>query len=212
MARTYNNPPLIEAVCAFTFKNAQPWDLTIPGLVYEQIRAKFPVKEQGNIQEMKLERDERRIIKQTAIRFLNEDKTALVQIAPNLLTMHRLHSYHSWNDFKKQILENLAIYYEVTKSPDLKRVELRYVNRIELSEDAEVEAYFYLLPQIPGHHPAFCVRRSRKQADREMRWRFSFQPDLTGMKFQERLPDVLRETAVLRSDCCTGRIANTISP
>jgi hypothetical protein len=33
MARTYNNPPLIEAVCAFTFKNAQPWDLTIPGLV-----------------------------------------------------------------------------------------------------------------------------------------------------------------------------------
>lgn len=153
MARTYSKPPLIEAVCAFTFKSSQPWDLTIPGLVYEQIRANFPVKEQGNIQEMRLEQDERRIITQTAIRFLNEDKTAFVQIAPNLLTMHQLHFYDSWNNFKEQILGNLATYYKVTKSPDLKRVELRYVNRIELSEDAEIEAYFHLLPQIPGPIP-----------------------------------------------------------
>lgn len=35
MARTYNNPPLIEAVCDFHFSSSQPWDWTIPGLFYE---------------------------------------------------------------------------------------------------------------------------------------------------------------------------------
>lgn len=46
MARTYNKPPLIEAVCDFRFSSTQPWDWTIPGLFYEQIRLDFPNKNQ----------------------------------------------------------------------------------------------------------------------------------------------------------------------
>src|SRR5437667_2265720 len=65
VARTYNKPPLIEAVCDFRFSSSQPWDWTIPGLLYEQIRDNFPNKTQINIIETTVDANEGKVVQQS---------------------------------------------------------------------------------------------------------------------------------------------------
>lgn len=52
MSKKYSNPPLIEAVCAFRLTPNTPWDITIPGLLYEPLKDAFPNREQRVVQEV----------------------------------------------------------------------------------------------------------------------------------------------------------------
>ncbi|MGQ0654564.1 MAG: TIGR04255 family protein [Betaproteobacteria bacterium] len=47
MPKKYKNPPIIEAICEFRFSETSPWDLTIPGLIYELVKDKFPKRVQS---------------------------------------------------------------------------------------------------------------------------------------------------------------------
>ena len=154
MARTYKAPPLIEAICEFRFTSSQPWDWTIPGLVYEQIKKNLPYKEQVNTVEMKVDPMEGKVVQQSLpkMRFLNEDRTSLIQVGPDILSIHQLRPYDMWNNYKARILKYLQIYYDEAKPLGFARAGLRYVNRIELPyEDVELEDYFCVLPKVP--HP-----------------------------------------------------------
>ena len=92
MARTYNKPPLIEAVCDFRFSSSQPWDWTIPGLFYEQIRERFPIKEQLNAIETVVDPNQGRFVQQTQpkLQFASEARDEVIQIGPNNLSIHQL--------------------------------------------------------------------------------------------------------------------------
>jgi uncharacterized protein (TIGR04255 family) len=50
----YNNPPIIDAVCEFRFGKDTDWDMTIPGVVYREIKTNFPHKEQHALQDINL--------------------------------------------------------------------------------------------------------------------------------------------------------------
>ncbi|SRR6266567_3252489 len=156
MARTYNKPPLIEAVCDFRFSSSQPWDWTIPGLFYEQIRSDFPNKNQLSTIETTVDAIEGRIVQQTQpkIQFTNGDRTAVLHVGPDSLTIHQLRPYDGWELFKSRILKYLSIYYETAHPENLANVILRYVNRIEFSETGiELDDYFRILPHIPDPIP-----------------------------------------------------------
>ncbi len=156
MARIYNRPPLIEAVCHFRFSSSLAWDWTIPGLFYEQIRNKFPLKQQVNVVETTIDPNRAQVTQQSQpkMQFLNKDRTEVIQVAPDNLSIHQLRPYDSWDRFKVRILEYLQSYCEAAKPINLTRVELRYVNRIELScAKLELEDYFRVLPQVPTPVP-----------------------------------------------------------
>ena len=84
MGRLYKNPPLIEALCEFQFEPDQPWDWTIPGLVYDKVKKEFPKKKQQNIIKMEVHADPE--ISQSVkgeiarMQFLREDEQALIQV------------------------------------------------------------------------------------------------------------------------------------
>lgn len=156
MARTYNKPPLIEAVCDFRFSSSQPWDWTVPGLFYEQIRDRFPVKEQLNTLETVVDPDQGKFVQQAQpkLQFASETGSEVIQIGPNNLSIHQLPPYDGWVCFKKRILEYLQTYSNAANSPELSNIALRYVNHIELADaDAELEDYFRVMPQIPRPIP-----------------------------------------------------------
>jgi len=46
MGKKYKNPPLVEALCEFYFIPQQLYDLTIPGLFYDEIKEDFPEKQE----------------------------------------------------------------------------------------------------------------------------------------------------------------------
>jgi uncharacterized protein (TIGR04255 family) len=108
MGRLYENPPLVEALCEFQFEPNQPWDWTIPGLVYDKIKIDFPKKKQQNMVEMaaRIEQDELRpTIKGGVARmqFLRDDETALIQVGPNLLVVNQLKPYPTRDKFRELV-------------------------------------------------------------------------------------------------------------
>lgn len=156
MARTYCKPPLIEAVCDFRFSSSQPWDWTIPGLFYEQVRDRFPIKEQLNTVETVLDPDQGKFVQQfqPKLQFANEAHHEVIQIGPDNLSIHQLPPYDSWANFKANILEYLQMYSKAAHPTGLTNVALRYVNHIELSRgDIELEDYFRVMPQVPQPIP-----------------------------------------------------------
>jgi uncharacterized protein (TIGR04255 family) len=159
MGRLYENPPLIEALCEFQFESNQTWDWTIPGLVYDKVREDFPKKKQQNIVEMaaRIEKDEvTPSIKggMGRMQFLREDETALIQVGPNLLVVNQLRPYSTWGKFQKMIKSCLAVYRDVANPKALKRIGLRYINRLEIPEaEVRIEDYILAVPTIPEPVP-----------------------------------------------------------
>lgn len=167
MSRKYRNPPIVEALCEFQFIPSQPWDMTIPGLLYDKIKGQFPEKQQqmgfGIGFQPKERAIEQRVQMYQRMRFLNPDKSSLVQVGPDLLTINHLRPYPTWDVFKPLILENLGIYQEIAKTKGLKRIGLRYINKIEFdSGPIELTDYFsyyaFIPPNLPQRHETFQVR------------------------------------------------------
>jgi uncharacterized protein (TIGR04255 family) len=82
MTRTYNKPPLIEAVCDFRFSSPQPWDWTIPGLFYERIQSDFPNKNQLSTIETTVDANEGKVVQQTQpkMQFISRDGTSAIHV------------------------------------------------------------------------------------------------------------------------------------
>ncbi len=158
MGRLYETPPLIEAVCEFQFEPSQPWDWTIPGLVYDKVKKEFPKKKQQNVIEMEVRADPE--ISQSVkggiarMQFLREDEHALVQVGPNLLGVSHLKPYPTWGKFQEMIINGLAVYRDVANPKALKRIGLRYINRLEIPQSQiRIEDYILAVPSIPEPVP-----------------------------------------------------------
>jgi len=167
MGRKYRNPPIVEALCEFQFIPIQPWDMTIPGLLYEKIIDRFPIKQQqmgfGIGFQPKEWGIEQKVEMLQRMQFLRSDKTALVQVGPDLLTINHLKPYPTWGIFKPLIIDNLEIYQEVAKPKGFKRIGLRYINKIDLDKRSrELTDYLNYYPFIPTNlpqmHETFQVR------------------------------------------------------
>ncbi len=168
MEEKYKNPPLVEALCEFQFISNQPWDMTVPGLVYEKIRDEFPDKQEQIGIGFQLRPTEKGIehkIEPTLpkIQFFKKDKSAVVQIAQDLLVVNCLKPYPSWQGFKPLIIKNLNIYREVVNPKGFKRIELRYINVFEFDKsEIELTDYFRYYPFIPDSllqkHSSFLCR------------------------------------------------------
>jgi uncharacterized protein (TIGR04255 family) len=168
VTKTYENPPVIEALCEFQFDPIQPWDWTIPGLVYDKVKNHFPKKRQANVLNVELEPQEKGVAQRVKggvarMQFLREDETALIQVGPDLLVVNQLKPYPAWVVFKKLILDSLQTYWDIVHPRGFRRIELRYINRIETSEGSvDLDRYFTVAPKVPDPVPqtflSFIIR------------------------------------------------------
>ena len=156
MVRTYNKPPLIEAICDFRFSSSKQWDWTIPGLFYEQIQDNFPNKNQVNVIETRVDPNEGKVVQQSQLKmqFISSDGAAVIQVGSDNLTIHQLRPYDGWVKFKARILKYLLVYHKIAQPERVANVTLRYVNRIEFPHgELELDDYFRILPQVPNPIP-----------------------------------------------------------
>src|SRR6185503_9127717 len=163
MGRLYENPPLIEAVCEFRFEPDQPWDWTIPGLVYDKVKKEFPKKKQLNVLEVGVHADPEvsQSVKGAVARmqFLSEDENAFIQVGRNLLGVNHLQPYPTWGKFQKMIKNGLAVYREVAYPKAINRIGLRYINRLEIpKEQVKIEDYILAMPTVPQPVPQIFAR------------------------------------------------------
>lgn len=155
MGKIYQNPPLIEALCEFRFQDGNEWDLTLPGLFYNEIKNRFPMKrEQSNMQ---VEMDTTDLRHSTNVRgniiptvqFYNTDETCLIQLSPGILSINHLQPYSNWQHFKKLIFGTLSTYMAVAKPANFARIGLRYINRVDISSKDSIYDYFSFKPCLP---------------------------------------------------------------
>lgn len=168
MSRKYANPPLLEAVCEFRFTPDTPWDMTIPGLVYEKLRDAFPTREQRLMQEVdeliqgpEGFQQQIRMMSERTLLFA-EDKKTFVQVGPRLLAVNSLRPYPSWVGFKPKIEKAFEVISRTVEIRGLERIGLRYINRIEIPDSLAklkdyLQFYLFLGPQLPQEMAAFIA-------------------------------------------------------
>ncbi len=155
MERKYNNPPVVEALCEFQFIPNQPWDITIPGLIYEKIENKFPEKKQQNVLGFQFQHTKKGFESKIEpapprIEFFKKDKTGLLQVGPDLLIINQLKPYIAWENFKSMIMNNFNIYKKIANPKSFKRIDLRYINIFEFdTQEVKLDDYFMYYPFIP---------------------------------------------------------------
>ena len=158
MSRIYKSPPLVEALCEFQFAS-ENWDWTIPGLIYQEIQTRFPQKRQLNRVEFEIAALQGHLSQQVKgnadrMHFLNPDNTALVQVGPDLLVVNHLQPYPQWRNFRPLILDMVGVYQRIANPKSLKRIGLRFINRIEIPEKSfQMADFFKLEPRLPDEVP-----------------------------------------------------------
>jgi len=166
MARKYPNPPIAEAVCEFRLTPDSPWDLAIPGLLYERLRTEFPHREQRVFHEVELiqgpEGLQQQIRTVERILLFSENRSMFVQVGPRILAVNCLHPYPGWGEFKPKIVTALAALCDELEVKRFERIGLRYINRIVIpNPPVKLEDYFqiyvFLGPQLPQQIGNFIV-------------------------------------------------------
>ena len=71
-----------------------------------------------------------------------------------LLTINKLKPYSSWNEFKPLIFYALEKYQRAAHPKAIRRLGLRYINRIEIPHsEVQIEHYLVTFPNIPEPLP-----------------------------------------------------------
>jgi uncharacterized protein (TIGR04255 family) len=157
MGRRYKNPPIAEALCEFQFEPDSPWDLTMPGLIYEQVRDTFPKRRQARVLDLGILASPEAVEQVRAMdrmQFLRQDEKALVQVGPHFLAVNHLEPYPSWEEFLPLIERGLRAYCDVANPKDIHRIGLRYINRIKFAEQRiDLEDYFEFYPFVGPNLP-----------------------------------------------------------
>jgi uncharacterized protein (TIGR04255 family) len=151
MSTSYNNPPLLEAICEIKLRPGTNWDEDFRDLFHERVKAQFPERRQGN---------------HPTTQFRSADGSALVQVAPNLLAINQLQPYPTWAGFKHKILEAIATYSEIVPPAGMERMNLRYINRIEIPR-TRIDIGRYLRGCPDSHAKLFLSAEYPFEAERE---------------------------------------------
>jgi len=151
VGKKYANPPIIEAVCEFRLTHDSAWDLTTPGLVYEEVREDFPNKEQRLIQEVEMTPGPRgldqKIRTSERILFLTNERKTFIQVGPHLLAVNCLKHYPTWGEFKPRIEKAFRALTHTVDIKGLQRIGLRYINMIEIpGQSINLDIYFEFRP------------------------------------------------------------------
>ncbi len=168
MERKYRQAPIIEALCEFQFDPTSPWDLTIPGLVYESVRDEFPQRRQTSVLSVGVAQvaenrpPQAQFLAADRMQFLREDSTALVQVGPHYLSVNHFKPYSSWDRLLPMILKAFGAYRQEAEPRGIQRIGVRYINRIEIAgSKIDIEDYLsfypFVGPNLPQNYSGFTV-------------------------------------------------------
>jgi len=153
----YKKPPLTEALCEFRFQETEIPSNIILGKFYEKIERNFPTVETHRGIGVQAEKDtpSPSIVMEERTRFVSEDRAQLIQVGPGLLVANRLKPYTDYPSFRTFIQETINTYREVARPKGLRRIGLRYINRIEMAPEQSLEDVFHIGFKIPEEFQSF---------------------------------------------------------
>lgn len=152
--RKYKNPPIVEALCEFRFEPSEEWNLTVPGLIFQELKHVYDGKpRQRQAVEAGIQVGGPGIsVRQgiAAVQLPDKKNSKLLSVGPDVLSVHVMQPYPNWEGFKPLIEEGLSKYVDVTKPKGITRIGVRYVNRIVVkSGTVDPSELFTVFPGVP---------------------------------------------------------------
>lgn len=162
MALRYQKPPLVEALCEVRFASTQErsWDWAIPGMLYERIRDRFPIRREHhaiNIPGATPVLLGAAVPSIERLQFVSGDENTVVQVGPDLLAVNSLRPHLGWAELRDTLLDILSTYRDIASPSGIATTAVRYINRVEIPLLTEsgftLERYFNVLPGLPAGVP-----------------------------------------------------------
>ena len=153
--KSYERPPIEEAVCEFRFRK-DDWNPTTPGQLFEKLKESYsaPPKELKQFEAQFTAGPQKPAIADvrelpSLIRFSTEDEHKLLSIGPQRLAVSMRRPYSNWEEFRNQILTALREHRSITGADEVSRVGVRYINKIviEAINPIDLTKYFRCAPQ-----------------------------------------------------------------
>ncbi|MFH9498862.1 TIGR04255 family protein [Streptomyces globisporus] len=155
--RIYRNPPIVEAVCTFSFASDSHWNVTVPGRFYELVRDSYPEEpEERSVMQANFNLGQDAPVEQVSLgsvgsRVAFRNKSQILTVAPRNLGIHALAPYEGWDVFRKRCLEALDAYTSVIGEAEIAGIGLRYVNRVILpGTTVNLSEYFTIAQGLPA--------------------------------------------------------------
>ena len=165
--RRYRNPPIEEALCEFRFLPSREWDLTIPGKFHLCLGDEYSGKPQEQkVVDIALNAEAGQPPKMSygeglaKVQLVTKDGNRQVGIGKDVLSVHMLRPYQDprhpgrsgWDEFQPRISAALDSYWKVAKPKGVRRIGIRYINKIVIPQKAvAVERYLKCaLPVVRG--------------------------------------------------------------
>ena len=162
MSPKYSKPPIVVAMCEVHFDPASPWDLAVPGLLYEELRELFPTRSQTPAFEAVLAATPEGVTQQVRrherLQFSQVDERIIVQVGNHYLAVHHRPPYSTWEEFLPRIRTVLERYRKIASPTRVQRISLTYANSIVLPGDnPEPDEFFDFYPHIGPRLPKQMV-------------------------------------------------------
>lgn len=125
----FENNRIVEALCQFTFKSVQ--DNTIFGQYWEHLqRAKiYTVKEDIKAVSFTLVgNDGVTPTVANGMKFTSAVQDKIIQLHPNIISIHQVKKYQKWELFKNDIDAAFANFNEIANDTIIERIDLRAIN------------------------------------------------------------------------------------
>lgn len=149
----YKNPPIVEATCEFRFAPVEEWNIAYSGLFLEKVKARYSGKprEQRLLQvsgrpAVTAPREGTTFQEITKVQIPTADGKELVAVGPGMLSVHVMKPYSGWERYRKQIDEALNAFLAIAKPDGIRRIGIRYINRIEPSDPEAPPREFFASP------------------------------------------------------------------
>ena len=157
--KIYKYPPIEEALCEIRFVDDTEWDPMFLLQFQSQIKDTYPGKPTLKLPldvDLRTESDQRDATFHSKgepfrTQFPDRQGRSLVTVGQNSLSVHMLQPYKGWEEFRLRIEDALHKYSITTRYSYIRRIGLRYVNKIVIkgTEPLYLSDYFTFPPTIP---------------------------------------------------------------
>ena len=164
----YANSPLREAACEFRFQpGPEPWNLSLAGLIYHELRGEFPrfVRTASPLQglstisgnALEMPGTSGSSVQPQSVSFWREeDDDGAITVSPDRLSIRHYGPYASWDALLDVVRQAYDSYVNVAKPQTMQRIGLRYLNEIQFHTEAiTLSDYFTYYPNFGPELPHF---------------------------------------------------------
>ena len=109
----YPRPPIKEAACEVVFRENQPWDITLPAIIYSKLRESYPSRPSMGTSSFFRSRQDS--VPQVVLSTVDARKQ--VKFGANSLVVSVLAPYNGWEEFSPRIKQALSTFIKVTRPP-----------------------------------------------------------------------------------------------